>query len=341
MLPKHGEGDMRKLASVAALLVVAGLLGGTACGGQTTSGSATAEGTGGAETGGTGGAQAGGTGGAPAASLCANLIAANCPGTAAQMPTDVTACDASLPMLSAICPVEGPAFAACAAGYPPSVTCDALGMPLLDRCAAEWDAVWACVSWLGGSGGGAAGGTTGTCFNFDDSAEGWAISDADPAALATRSTLVFDAAVGSPGAGSLQLDIPFDAITQRLATQVALPVPLDLTGRTITARVRLDAGLSTSADYPGGAKVYVKTGGGMSASPFTWADGGWVNLDGTAAPMWIVVSLDVDDPAWIDPPPRVLDPTDVVVIGVEIDTSGDAAAAVTTATLHVDSVCYQ
>jgi hypothetical protein len=54
---------MRRRTSVAAVLAVAGLLGGAACGGESTSGARPTGGTGGAVAGGTGGTLSGGTGG--------------------------------------------------------------------------------------------------------------------------------------------------------------------------------------------------------------------------------------------------------------------------------------
>jgi hypothetical protein len=182
--------------------------------------------------------------------------------------------------------------------------------------------------------------TSGTCiYTFDTDQEGWALGEwSDPPALATDPgfVLTHDSAAGDPNPGSLQVEVPFSDANQKVQVQVALTPAIDLTGRVLTARVRVDSGLNTVGDYPGGAKVYIKTG-----TAFLYADGGWFNIDGMA-PAWTTVTFDVANPAWVDTA-GTLEPDNTAIIGIELDTNGTAAAAGTyvPATIHIDSICYE
>ena len=57
--------------------------------------------------------------------------------------------------------------------------------------------------------------------------------------------LTFDSTVGDP-AGSAKLVIPFNAYNQQLDTQINLSPTVDLTGKTIHAKVMLDSGTLTA-----------------------------------------------------------------------------------------------
>lgn len=185
----------------------------------------------------------------------------------------------------------------------------------------------------GGSAGGAAGAgggaNTGSGWTFDDTIEAWAISYADPSSLTDDATLSWDASSGDPSNGSLELVIPFSGVNQKLDVSTALTGE-DLSGQVLSAKVRLDSGLGSDAENPGGAKLYVKTGEG-----YVYADGGWVNLD--TAGTWVTLTIDVSTPAGYVAP-GTYEPSDVREVGIEIATGGDGTF--TSATLHVDTVVY-
>jgi hypothetical protein len=80
--------------------------------------------------------------------------------------------------------------------------------------------------------------------------------------------LSHDPAVGDPAPGSARVELQFTALGQ--LAELALNVPtVDLTGKTITAQVRVEAGAPPTTN----AKMYVKTG-----AAYLYADSGQVTL---------------------------------------------------------------
>ena len=90
----------------------------------------------------------------------------------------------------------------------------------------------------------------------------------------------------------------------------------DLRGHVVTARVWVDPRAAV------GIKVFVQTG-----VRYWWADGGQV----TPPPgQWSCVTLDIDNPIYS----RIqYDPTDVTVLGLELQTTG-------TGRVYIDQVAY-
>jgi hypothetical protein len=126
--------------------------------------------------------------------------------------------------------------------------------------------------------------------------------------------------------------IPFTAAKDKAHIEIGLGsgVTADLTGKTLTARIRLDSGLTTDTDNPAGANVFAKSG-----TDYAYGGGEWTDLKGTG---WITLTMNVTTPAGYVG--TGYDPTKIVAIGVQIAT-GDTATALSTATLHIDSVSYQ
>jgi hypothetical protein len=119
---------------------------------------------------------------------------------------------------------------------------------------------------------------------FDTGLEGFGLSTfADsagdnlgaPDASATPPVLSFDSTVGNPSPGSLSLTATFTKYNQTVDAQVGFTPVLDLTGKTLHAKVRIDSGsvafavihASTTSSY-----VYVNGtfAGGLTAG--TWTD---------------------------------------------------------------------
>jgi hypothetical protein len=164
---------------------------------------------------------------------------------------------------------------------------------------------------------------------FDTSLQQWSFlfSSNPPAA----STAAFDGAVGQPDPGSAMLTIPFVPNPSSATTNeqvdfgINFAAPMDLSGKTLTARVKLDAGLGASG---GGAKLIIKSG-----AAFVYADGGFQNL---TPGDWITLTTSFDTPGFAG---AGYTPTQIVQVDVEIQANG--ATAFTTATVHIDTVGYQ
>jgi len=179
----------------------------------------------------------------------------------------------------------------------------------------------------GGSTGGSAGSpAVGSGWRFPSSVESWAPSYGEPGSLMSASDLSWDSATGNPENGSLELSIPFNGTDQKLDVSIGV-AGFNMTGKTLTAKVKLDSGLSSSPDNPGGAKLYVKTG-----PQFVYADSGWTNLDGN----WASLSLNVSSPAGYVAGTHT--PSDVREIGVEIATGSQGSYS--SAVVHIDTVVY-
>src|SRR5262249_53131565 len=107
-------------------------------------------------------------------------------------------------------------------------------------------------------------------------------------------TLAWTGAAGDPQPGAARVTFDFTAASQMALVAINLDAPLDLAGATLSARIQLVSGLSTSASFPGGAQLYVKTG-----ATYSYANGARTDL--RAADGWTTVALDVSAPAYHDP----------------------------------------
>jgi len=163
-------------------------------------------------------------------------------------------------------------------------------------------------------------------WSFRSGFEGAAIGSADPTLVATT-VLGHDPATGSPGLGSLALEIPFSAPDQGVNVRIPLDPTRDLTGRTLTARVRVDNWDGIIPANPPGAMLFVTAG-----DAYCWAGGGWVNL--AESPDWITLRFDLDEADFGECVGGTI--TDVRELGVNFGTS--PAGADGPAALHVDSL---
>jgi len=156
-------------------------------------------------------------------------------------------------------------------------------------------------------------------------------------------TATFDSAVGMPLPGSGHVEATFSDYNQLVAfrhvyannTQM-----IDLTGATLTARVRLDAGADGGATtFTGGvARIYALS---TPTTPgFYLAEGGTVMLNDNN---WHTMTFHLTAAEFIDP---LFDPTKVVQIGVHIATPSplapDAAVppygAAQPVSVHIDTI---
>jgi hypothetical protein len=140
--------------------------------------------------------------------------------------------------------------------------------------------------------------------------------------------------VGNPANGSILLELPFSGPTQKISFEVNVAsdgVGVDLTGRSISAQVRIDSGLALDPMNPAGVKLYVKTG-----ETSFYADSGFINIQpGTEWQTftWSNVSIPV-----YPSPPGAHAPADVRQVGLEFATG--AAGTYAAATVHLDTVVY-
>jgi hypothetical protein len=141
-------------------------------------------------------------------------------------------------------------------------------------------------------------------WSFDTDVQGWALSGAG--------TMVWNATVGSPSPGALEVDWNNgQAIQARLVQALG-----NLSGRIVTASVWLDTGTGVQA------RIFVQTG-----TRSVWADSGYVTLK---AGQWTCLALDIDNPVFSR---QQYDPTNVQVLGVDMQAGG-------TARLYIDTVAY-
>jgi hypothetical protein len=224
---------------------------------------------------------------------------------------------------------------------------------------------------MGGStGGSSAGGTPGNSgsggggaatplrtFAFGESIEGWVFVYAEPPELIAPpapvvgdagvdaaapppapegvATAVHDPAVGNPDNGSILLELPFSLPAQKISFEVNVGsggMGIDLTGRSITAQVRVDMGLALDAMNPAGVKLYVKTG-----DTSLYADSGFLNI--LPGVEWQTFTWqNVSNPVYPPAPATGHTPTDVRQVGIEFATGG--AGTYAAATVHLDTVVY-
>jgi hypothetical protein len=190
----------------------------------------------------------------------------------------------------------------------------------------------------GGRGGGAgtdAGGDapplTTLSFAFDTNSQGFDVDrtiTADPINLGVLSvdggslvTSDFDPLVGSPAPGSLHIDATFTDYNQVAAVRRVYPnsLAINLTGRTITAQIRLDADPDGgSAAFSGQARLFALSTPTLPVG-FFLAEGGSVLLTDNA---WHTMTFLVSAPEFSDPR---FDSTDVVQIGIHLVTPAPVA----------------
>jgi len=151
-------------------------------------------------------------------------------------------------------------------------------------------------------------------FTFDAGTQGWFFNQfAGPgftniAVNPTGATPVldFDGASGDPAPGALRMTAPFTAVDQSVDAIVGVAPPgLDLTGKTLHARVRLASGSFSL----GGVQFHASSG-----PPFVFA-GTFVNPDQLPVGVWVPIDLDLGEAAATTPG---FDPSQIVQIGVGV-----------------------
>ncbi|MBN2340463.1 MAG: hypothetical protein JXX29_12525 [Deltaproteobacteria bacterium] len=131
---------------------------------------------------------------------------------------------------------------------------------------------------------------------------------------------------GDPDAGAVSVTFDPLAADYKVQLGVNLEPAVDLTGRTITARVKLVEGFTDDPSTPGGTMMFIKTTNG-----WIWANGSWYDLNEPGE--WKTIAFEVDypdfeNPAVTDTDGTVLyepDHTQVKQIGIHFSTSGTAA----------------
>lgn len=103
----------------------------------------------------------------------------------------------------------------------------------------------------------------------------------------------FDGASATPG--SMMIQATYTNWNQSVSVEVNGPSdannnPIDLTGKTLHAKVQLVKGLSPNPSAPGGVVFYIKTG-----SAYDWGQAPWTNLNSPGT--WIDVAFDTSAPA--------------------------------------------
>ncbi|MDP8998907.1 MAG: hypothetical protein M3O46_02220 [Myxococcota bacterium] len=170
---------------------------------------------------------------------------------------------------------------------------------------------------------------------FSSIFDGWTITNNSTASLfpmtamdgATSGTIVtLDTAVGSPAPGSAKLAIPFDGVSQQLIFAFNSPMPLNLTGTTVSAQIKLDSGLNVSPVNPGRAYLVLK-----STIGYTYAPGPAVFLDPTAG--FVTLTMSADAPTSTTPGYTACDIREIDVV-IETGPMGTYTAAV----VHIDTI---
>jgi hypothetical protein len=149
-------------------------------------------------------------------------------------------------------------------------------------------------------------------------------------------TLGWDAQVGSPDPGSLQIQMPCNAYGQFVDYQFILPVITDMGGKTLSLMLRLDSGFSPDAAAQGYVLLYAKSG-----DNWDWGQGAAVAIAPTSAGQWIKYSFPMAAPAGASS--SNFDPGYVKSVGLQINTgsANGVTALPTPASFHVDSIGYQ
>jgi hypothetical protein len=157
-------------------------------------------------------------------------------------------------------------------------------------------------------------------YTFDRDPQGWSLNDFNgppftnlavaPPPGSMPATLAFVPFEGDRMPGSLQVVAPFSALDQYADAIVNLPFPgIDLTGKTLHARVRLVSGSLPE----GGVNFHVSSGP-------TFAFGGnFISADQFPPGVWVPITIDLPATAATTPG---FDPTQIVQIGVQFF-SGD------------------
>jgi hypothetical protein len=165
-------------------------------------------------------------------------------------------------------------------------------------------------------------------YSFDRNIDPWKLYMTSPTSLQANTLVSYDSQNGDQTPGVLKVQAPFNNSNQKVEFQAALQTPVDMSGRTLKARVRLGSGLSDDAVHPGGIKFFVKSG-----ANYDYASGPWTYLSGQS---WVDVSLELDAPILV---PGTFSPVEIKQLGFELRVFSDTLRAAP-AVVYVDSISY-
>lgn len=169
-------------------------------------------------------------------------------------------------------------------------------------------------------------------WDFSADTEGFVPGFSSPdATLKDMATVEHDATEGDPQPGSLSVAIPFSAPEEKVTIALNFPAAVDMSGKKLSAKVRLDAGFGTDPMVPGGAKLYAKT-----TTAYVYADGGWLNLDAPGVFQTLTLTLDkpegyLAEGAWT--------PSEVLEIGIEF--AANSGGTWERGSFHLDTIGYK
>jgi hypothetical protein len=189
--------------------------------------------------------------------------------------------------------------------------------------------------------GGTSGGQTGVLYSFDSDVQGFVANqfgaDAGGQYLSTQSTISWDSGMGNPGNGSLKLVIPFTDYNQQADFLVTIDPLKNLSGKTLSASIKLDGGFSPDTKAPGGLVFYVQT-----TANWIYGQAAWVNVTPATAPNgtnWTDYTFNLASPDAANTKPG-FDASQIKAIGFRFDTGGGSGATAkpSAATFHIDNI---
>ena len=146
---------------------------------------------------------------------------------------------------------------------------------------------------------------------------------------------------GDPEMGAFEGTIPYDQPSQWVSFGINHTAQ-NLTGATITARVKVVSGLGDPMDLmmnPGGSKIYAKSG-----MTYCYANGMYRNLGDSMFPIgeWHTVTFNLAAPDYLDPMCEMrgepFNPADIREIGIQFDSNPNIEPL--EAVIVIDTVSY-
>ncbi len=106
-----------------------------------------------------------------------------------------------------------------------------------------------------------------------------------------------DTNADAPTKGSMKVTATFTGWSQYWELDMNAPTdangnPIDLTGKQVTAQIKIVSGLSPDSNFPDGADLFVKTG-----ADSVWGAAGWTNVDQTST--FVTLKLDSASPQGV------------------------------------------
>ncbi len=115
---------------------------------------------------------------------------------------------------------------------------------------------------------------------------------------------------GEPGV--MLVYAPYGDYDEVVDVQNNMDEPVDWSGRTLRAYVKVLDGFVSDPKAPGGAYIFLKTGG-----DYVYGRGAWINLSPDCVGSWVELEFRVDIP---DDSNEGFDPTESIAIGIQIAT---------------------